>query len=104
VNLGHGPGGLLQALAHRLLGVLHERHAVLEPPVHLRGHLLELHGDGGLELAEALPHVPLEPDDLLVDRGPRDVLVAMALAPDARDVALEQLERGLEALRARVVP
>jgi hypothetical protein len=73
VDLRHRPRCLLQALAHRLLGVLHEHHAVLEPPVHLGGDLLELHRDGGLELARGAPHVPLEPDDLLVHGGPGDV-------------------------------
>ena len=32
------------------------------------------------------------------------VLVWGVVVVDARDIALEQLERGLEALRARVVP
>ncbi len=90
MHLGHRPRGLLQALAHRLLGVLHERHAVLEPPVHLGRHLLELHGDGTLELPEALAHLPAEAGHLLVHRRQGGVLAAVAIVADARDLALER--------------
>ena len=101
VDLGHRPRGLLEALAHRLLGVLHERHAVLEAPVHLGRHLLELHRDGALELAEALPDLPAEAGHLLVHRRQGRVLAAVALVADARDLALEDLEPGVQAVVRR---
>ena len=93
VHLGHRPRGLLEALAHRLLGVLHQRHAVLEAPVHLGRHLLELHRDGTLELPEALPDLPAEAGHLLVHRRQGRVLAAVAIVADARDLALEDLQR-----------
>jgi hypothetical protein len=96
VDLGDGPRGLVEALSHRLLGVLHQRHAVLQTPVHFRRDLLELHRDSALELPEALPDLAAEAGHLLVHGLQRGVLTVPTLAADGVDLALEDREAGIE--------
>ena len=102
MHLGHGPGRVLETLPHRLLGVLHERHPVLEAPVHLGRHLLKLHRDRALELAELLRHLPAEGGHVCADRGQRGVLATLAFVADTRDLALKDLEPGVQAIVRRL--